>query len=94
MFLEISTGGISVTAIITSLGFSGVFWSDYRTTVPFWGQTSQISSSLSPQRDCGSKGVRWDQAFGVVSIPFVRVVLGSTAPPSHTVHTYVYVGNA
>ena len=26
-----------------------------RTTVPFWGQTSQISSSLSPKRDCGAK---------------------------------------
>ena len=25
--------------------------------VPFWGQISQISSSLSPKRDCGSKGV-------------------------------------
>ena len=28
-----------------------------RTAVPFRGQTSQISSSLSPKRDCGSKGV-------------------------------------
>ena len=26
-------------------------------SVPFWGQTSQTSSSLSPKRDCGSKGV-------------------------------------
>ena len=24
----------------------------------FWGQNSQISSSLSPKRDCGSKGVK------------------------------------
>ena len=23
-----------------------------------WGQTTQISSSLSPKRDCGSKGVK------------------------------------
>ena len=29
----------------------------FRTAVPFWGQTSLISSSLSPKRDCGSKGV-------------------------------------
>ena len=28
-----------------------------RTAVPFWGQTTQISSSLSPKRDCGPKGV-------------------------------------
>ena len=26
----------------------------FRTTVPYWGQTPQISSSLSPKRDCGS----------------------------------------
>ena len=30
----------------------------FRTAVPFWGQTSQISSSLSPKRDWGSKGVK------------------------------------
>ena len=29
----------------------------FRTAVPFWGQTTQISSSLSPKRDCDSKGV-------------------------------------
>ena len=28
----------------------------FRAVVPFWRQTSQISSSLSPKRDCGSKG--------------------------------------
>ena len=26
----------------------------FRTAVPFWGQTSQIPSSLSPKRDCGA----------------------------------------
>ena len=30
----------------------------FRTAVPLWGQTSQISSTLSPKRDCGSKGVK------------------------------------
>ena len=29
-----------------------------RTAVPFWGQSNQISSTLSPNRDCGSKGVK------------------------------------
>ena len=29
-----------------------------RTAVPFWGQTSQILSGLSPKRDCGSNGVK------------------------------------
>ena len=30
----------------------------FRTAVPFWGQTTQISSSFSPKRDCGSTGVK------------------------------------
>ena len=30
----------------------------FRTAVPFWGQTTQISSSLSPKRDCGFEGVK------------------------------------
>ena len=29
----------------------------FRTAVPFWGQTTQISSSLSPKRDCCSTGL-------------------------------------
>ena len=29
-----------------------------RTAIPFWGQTTQISRSLSPKRDCGSKWVK------------------------------------
>ena len=32
----------------------------FRTAVPFWGQTSQISSSFVPKRDRGSKGVKRD----------------------------------
>ena len=35
----------------------------FRTAVPFWGQTSQISSSLSPKRDCGSKGVNITKTY-------------------------------
>ena len=30
-----------------------------RTAVSLWGQTTQFSSSLSPKRDCGSKGVSY-----------------------------------
>ena len=30
----------------------------FRTAVPFWGQTSQKISKLSPKRDWGSKGVK------------------------------------
>ena len=30
----------------------------FRTAVPFWGQSSLISSTLPPNRDCGSKGVK------------------------------------
>ena len=29
----------------------------FRTAVPFWEQSTQISSSLSPKRDCGPKRV-------------------------------------
>ena len=34
------------------------FFNPFRTAVPFWGQTTQFSSSLPPKRDCGSKGVK------------------------------------
>ena len=30
----------------------------FSTAVPFWGQTTLISSSLSPQRDCGPERVK------------------------------------
>ena len=30
----------------------------FRTAVPFWGQTSQIISNLSPKRDCSPKRVK------------------------------------
>ena len=30
----------------------------FRTAVPFWGQTIHIPSNLSPERDCGSEGVK------------------------------------
>ena len=30
----------------------------FSTAVPFQGQTTQISSSLSPERDCGTTGVK------------------------------------
>ena len=35
-----------------------LFVSPFRTAVRFWVQTTQISSRLSPKRDCGSKGVK------------------------------------
>ena len=41
---------ISGTAVVQ---FSSL--DPFGTAVPFWGQTTQISSSLSPQRDCGSE---------------------------------------
>ena len=38
------------------------FWftavNPFRTAVPFWGQTTQISSSFDPKQDCGSKRVK------------------------------------
>ena len=48
----------------TSPGFFGAdvfpdcfLFNPFRTAFPFWGQTNQRSSSLSPKRDCGSKWV-------------------------------------
>ena len=38
-------------------GYTDTSINPFRTAVPLWGQTSQISSTLSPKRDCGSKGV-------------------------------------
>ena len=43
-----------------------VTFNPFRTAVPFWGQTTQLLSNLSPKRDCGSKGVKLllNQTFG------------------------------
>ena len=38
----------------------------FRTAVSIWGQTTQTSSSLSPKRDCGSKGVKACLGFYLV----------------------------
>ena len=42
----------------------------FRTAVLFWGQTTQISSRLSPKRDCGSEGVELEsfRKFGFPSL--------------------------
>ena len=50
----------------------------FRTAVPFWGQTSQISSGLSPIRDCGSKGVKCIVASGMSSPCTAVVLIAST----------------
>ena len=67
----------------------------FRTAVPFWGQSSQISSSFVPKRDCGSKGVK--ALFLLVDIQlffffffqlvllFVQVVAASAAGGGTTV---------
>ena len=36
---------------------SHIIFDPFRAAVPFWGQTTNSLSSLSPKRDCGSKGV-------------------------------------
>ena len=41
------------------MGEGGTSLNPFRTAVPFWGQTSQISSSFVPKRDRGSKGVKY-----------------------------------
>ena len=39
-------------------GIFNPYLSLFRTAVPLWGHTTQISSSLSSKRDCGSKRVK------------------------------------
>ena len=59
------------TAVLlgTSISLLLVELNPFRTAVPFWGQTTQFSSSLSPKRDCGcSKGVKAHQE-GTASTP-------------------------
>ena len=56
-WLERPTGAISyVRACFTPRPWLNPL----RTAVPFWGQTSQVPSSMSPKRDCGTKSVEID----------------------------------
>ena len=56
----------------------------FRTAVPFWGQTSQISSSFVPKRDRGSKGVKaclggnrvWNSSQGCLRCLILTIVYG------------------
>ena len=62
--------------------FVGELLNPFSTGVPFLGQTSQIPSSLSPKRDCGSKRVNPDRAktqcrFGDEPLEFHVVYLRS-----------------
>ena len=50
----------------------------FRTAVPFWGQTSQILSSLSPKRDCGSKGDNVFLFFSILRLIGKDKVISST----------------
>ena len=45
----------------------------FRTVVPFWGQSAQVSSSLCPKRDCGSERV--NLLCVVVAVVVVVVVV-------------------
>ena len=51
-FFQSSGGLVKVKFKLTTLR------GGFRTAVPFWGQTIHISSSLSPKRDWGPKGVK------------------------------------
>ena len=59
----VSSVGVSLkTSPVVSLynddPISGGDTNPIRTAVPFWGQTGQILSNLSPKRDCSPKRVR------------------------------------
>ena len=64
----------------------------FRAAVLFWGQTSQIPSSSSPKRDCGSKGVNTWHIYIVEDLREFRATEGSTevAPLSFGVETALW----
>ena len=41
----------------------------------FWGQTTQISSSLSRKRDCGSKGVKKQVHKGNILYEYIYIYI-------------------
>ena len=51
----------------------------FRTAVPFWGQSSQIPSSWSPKRDCGTERVKLGVTFRVRVISSYRFVSHTAA---------------
>ena len=69
--------------------FAHPWFNPFRTAVPFWGQTPQISSRLPPKRDSGSKGVHvknkhhrfysFRQKIRLTSAPLVHAVGASAA---------------
>ena len=61
----------------------------FRTSVPFWGQTSRISNSLSPKRDCGSKGVN-SLFYTWYTIIVVSLAIRQCAVRSSTLITHNY----
>ena len=52
-------------------------YNPFRTAVPFWGQTSQILSTFSPERDCGPKRVT---AFSYMEHRFWFLEIEVSAP--------------
>ena len=52
----------------------------FMTAVPLWGQSTQISSSLSPKRDCGSKGVKNDLRSRKVFCPQAATATRAARP--------------
>ena len=55
----------------------------FRTAVPFWGQTSQISSSFVPKRDRGSKGVKI-QGDDLNRLLLCRLSVATSLPSTRT----------
>ena len=62
---------------------------NFRTAVPFWGQPSQILSTLSPKRDCGSKRVNTIVRTG--TIERWRLYCNFTISLLATIYKYKYV---
>ena len=71
--------GERCTTCSINSGLGSRLLNPFSTAVPFWGQTSQIRSNLSPKRDCGTKRVN----DGGITSHNIVLDLAAVSPPPH-----------
>ena len=75
--MELFVGIPFFCGAVLNVRLSGTALTPFRTAVPFWGQTIQSPTSLSPHRDCGYKGVNITAMYYQVFYIFLLLVLRS-----------------
>ena len=81
-----TTSNIFTVTPPSGLYFFEAVVNPFSTGVPFWGQASQIPSSLSPKRDCGSK------RFKIATLTRYLLTLFSSPAPFWGQTTQVLAG--